>query len=298
MYEVKPIFYCPLWGDHRLLEYGSNQKNTGIIYTVSGIDSINCQIKNENEITTLKEKTDSNPELFGLLPGECFPVIIAFDSCKESVSFQIHPTDEYAREKLSLPYGKSEAWYFIESPEQNWIYAQTKKEDIQEDIENNSFDFVDKIDVKENDLIYIRSGMVHALTKGSLIYEIQQSTNITYRLYDYDRIDPITHKKRELHIQQALENLNPSLKVDQKNFPVHSQGNYREFSLVHTILKDSYTNESTIVCAISVLKGTLIVNHIKIDQGKSILVLPEETITIQQEAEVMIAICHPYFRNI
>ena len=87
MYEVKPIFYCPLWGDHRLLEYGSNQKNTGIIYTVSGIDSINCQIKNENEITTLKEKTDSNPELFGLLPGECFPVIIAFDSCKESVSF-------------------------------------------------------------------------------------------------------------------------------------------------------------------------------------------------------------------
>lgn len=108
MYEVKPIFYCPLWGDHRLLEYGSNQKNTGIIYTVSGIDSINCQIKNENEITTLKEKTNSNPELFGLLPGECFPVIIAFDSCKESVSFQIHPTDEYAREKLSLPYGKSE----------------------------------------------------------------------------------------------------------------------------------------------------------------------------------------------
>lgn len=303
MYVVKSITYPTLWGDQRLFKYGadSNEKDVGIVYTVSGIDAFNCRIENDEESTTLKEAIERNPEKFGLLQNEEYPVIIAFDACKESVSFQIHPTDEYAREKLGLKYGKSEAWYFIEPPQEGWVYAENIKGDnkaVEKAVLNSDFtDTIGHFSVKTNDLVYIRSGTVHALSKGSLIYEIQQSTNITYRLYDYDRIDPKTHKKRELHVKESLENLDSSLKVKKEAFKENKTIKNREFDLTHQILKDSYTNHGTIASAISVLDGELIVNHHKVKMGQSILVMPNEIVKIQKPAEVMIANCHPYWRN-
>lgn len=298
MYILKTITSPTLWGDQRLYDYDGNRKENciGIVYTVSGIDAFDCEIGK----STLKKKIEEDPSKFGLLPGEEYPVIIAFDSCKESVSFQIHPTDEYARNKLNLKYGKSEAWYFIEPPKEGFVYAENikgNKQAILEALEKNDFsDTIGHFPVQKNDLVYIRSGTVHALSKGSLIYEIQQSTNITYRLYDYNRIDPRTSKKRPLHIEQSLENLDSSLKVKKQKFKTGRIEN-REFDLTHTILKDTYTNLGSIASAISVLSGELEIEHQILKQGQSCLILPNETVHIQKEAEVMIANPKPYWRE-
>lgn len=302
MYIVTPITMETLWGDDRLHEYqGDPSSDTiGCVYTISGIDSINCNIHNHNEHTTLKEAVMKDPEAFGLREGEEYPLIIAFDSCAQDVSFQIHPTDDYAKEKLHLPYGKSEAWYFIEQPAHSWVYAENIKgckEAVETALETKNFqDVMGQVPVKNEDLVYIRSGIMHALTKGSLIYEIQQSTNITYRLYDYERKDKSGHT-RPIHTKEALENLDSSLKVEKRSFSIGSEFTQREFSLQHVCLSDSYTNTSSLAAAVSVISGELKAEGIRVPMGGSILVLPGETITIEGNAECMIAVPHAYWRS-
>ena len=152
------------------------------------------------------------------------------------------------------------------------------------------------VPVKNEDLVYIRCGTMHALTKGSLIYEIQQSTNITYRLYDYERKDK-NGLTRPIHTKEALENLDSSLKVEKQSFSVGSEFAQREFSLQHVCLSDSYTNTSSLAVAISVISGELKAEGLRVSMGGSILVLPGETITIEGNAECMIAVPHAYWRS-
>ena len=108
MYIVRPVTMETLWGDTRLHAYQGDRaaQTIGCVYTLSGIDGIDCEIYNEKEETTLRRAVKENPAVFGLEDGEEFPLIIAFDSCAQDVSFQIHPTDTYAKEQLQLPYGK------------------------------------------------------------------------------------------------------------------------------------------------------------------------------------------------
>ena len=179
MYIVRPVTMETLWGDTRLHAYQGDRaaQMIGCVYTLSGIDGIDCEIYNKKERTTLRRAVKENPAAFGLEAGEEFPLIIAFDSCAQDVSFQIHPTDTYAKEQLHLPYGKSEAWYFIEKPSEGWVYAENKaghRTAVEAALQKKDFHgVIDHIPVSENDLVYIRSGMMHALTAGSLIYEIQ-----------------------------------------------------------------------------------------------------------------------------
>lgn len=301
MYVVHPITVEKLWGDTRLHNYSGNKDcdSIGIVYTVSGIPEYDCTIENKDEITTLYTKMQESPETFGLSSQE-FPVIIAFDACKESVSFQIHPTDDYAKEKLHLPYGKSEVWYFIEKPSDGWIYAENPKESLESVIQaSQSHNFegvVDKKEVQEQDCIYIRSGTIHALTKGSLIYEIQQSTNITYRLYDYDRIDT-NGQTRPLHLQESYDNLEPSQKIHKQSLYENETVNQREFTLKHQSIKNTYTNNTDVVVAISLLKGEIHIESFHVFQGQSILVLPFETIEFTGYADVILAWPNEYYKE-
>ena len=301
MYIVRPITMETLWGDTRLHAYQGDRaaQTIGCVYTLSGIDGIDCEIYNEKEETTLRRAVKKNPAVFGLEDGEEFPLIIAFDSCAQDVSFQIHPTDTYAKEQLQLPYGKSEAWYFIEKPSEGWVYAENKaghRAVVEAALQKRDFHgVIDHIPVSENDLVYIRSGMMHALTAGSLIYEIQQSTNITYRLYDYERKDMHGHT-RPLHVKEALANLDSSLHVQKQNFSEGSSFDQREFSLRPLTLSGSYTNPYSIASVISVVSGSLQVDTFTVLRGGSILVMPEECIQLTGSAECIIAAAHPYWR--
>ncbi len=301
MYIVRPITMETLWGDTRLHSYQGDRaaQTIGCVYTLSGIDGIDCEIYNAKERTTLHRAVQKNPSAFGLQEGEDFPVIIAFDSCAQDVSFQIHPTDTYAKEQLHLPYGKSEAWYFIEKPSEGWVYAENKaghRTAVETALQRKDFHgLIDHIPVSKHDLVYIRSGMMHALTAGSLIYEIQQSTNITYRLYDYERTDKHGNT-RPLHVKEALANLDSSLHVQKQSFPKGTSFDQREFSLQHLTLSGSYTNTYSIASVISVVSGSLLVDTFPVSQGVSILVMPEECIQLTGSAECIIAAAHPYWR--
>lgn len=302
MYIVKPFTWEALWGDKKLHAYGadSTKEKVGILFTVSGIEGIDCEIENAEEKTTLMEATQEHPETFGLRKGEEYPLIIAFDSIAQDVSFQMHPTDTYARNKLNRLYGKAEAWYFIEPPTEGWAYGENvagTKEAIEEAFESNDFiHALGKCPVEKEDIIYIPAGTVHAVTHGSLIYEIQQSTNITYRLYDYDRLDQ-NGNKRPIHKEQVLENLIPDGKVYRDHFVMNQTLPYREFTLHRCVVEDEVYNDSDIAMAVSVVSGALQIEGYTVEQGRSVLVMPKERVKVQGKAECIVAYAQAYWRN-
>ncbi len=137
-----------------------------------------------------------------------FPILIKLIDAKDSLSIQVHPDDEYAL-KVEGEYGKTEMWYIVDCEEGAYLYygfnRDITKEEYRERIENNTIlEVLNKVNVKKGDVFFIKSGTVHAICSGILICEIQQNSNTTYRVYDYDRRDK-DGNPRELHIEKAIE---------------------------------------------------------------------------------------------
>lgn len=144
-----------------------------------------------------------------------FPILIKLIDAKDNLSVQVHPDDKYAMENEGQ-YGKTEAWYILDCEEgAELIYGLQKsmtKQELRASIENGTLlDGLNRVKVKKGDIFLIQSGTVHAIGKGILLAEIQQNSNVTYRVYDYGRLQ--NGKPRELHIDKAVDviNLNPVL---------------------------------------------------------------------------------------
>lgn len=164
---------------------------------------------------TLTEVFSAHPEYLGTHPLEVtggkaeLPILIKLIDAKKNLSVQVHPDDEYARINENGSWGKTEMWYVLAAkPGAGLIYGFNRDVDavqVGNAINNGSIiSLLNTVKVHKNDLFYIESGMVHAIGAGCLIAEIQQSSNLTYRLYDYDRVDK-NGKKRELHVDKALD---------------------------------------------------------------------------------------------
>lgn len=137
-----------------------------------------------------------------------FHVLIKFIDAKKDLSIQIHPDDDYALE-IENEFGKNEMWYVVDCEPGAFLYCGLKKdsskEEIRERIENNTItDILNKIEVHKGDCVMVKAGTIHAIGAGILICEIQQNSNCTYRMYDYDRKDKFGNK-RELHIDKAID---------------------------------------------------------------------------------------------
>ena len=160
---------------------------------------------------TLAEVLKENPDFLGTHGngnGE-LPILIKFIDAKKDLSVQVHPNDDYAREFENGQLGKTEMWYVLDAaPNAKLVYGlhhDVYKDVLRESIESGTVEkYLQKVPVKKDDLFYIEAGTIHAIGKGALIAEIQESSNLTYRLYDYDRVDK-NGNKRELHIDKALE---------------------------------------------------------------------------------------------
>lgn len=144
--------------------------------------------------------------------GKNFPLMVKFLDATEDLSVQVHPGKE-ALEKLTdkkRPFGKNEVWYIMDAQEDGEIILGLSKDTtphdlIQSAIEGRLFELVRRIPVQTGQVYYIPSGTIHAIRSGNLILEIQQPLDITYRLWDYDRIDPSTKNKRPLQLAEAVE---------------------------------------------------------------------------------------------
>lgn len=153
-----------------------------------------------------------------------FPVLIKFIDAAQDLSIQVHPSDEYAIENESQ-YGKTEMWYVVDCDENASLYYGFSKEVSAEELEqrirdNTLLEVLNKAYVKKGDVLFIEPGTIHAIGKGNMIAEIQQNSNVTYRVYDYGRKDK-DGKERDLHIEKALQVTSRIPIVRQKSFEPH-----------------------------------------------------------------------------
>ncbi len=207
---LEPVFKETIWGGNRLhtdYHYDIPSDHTGECWAISAHPNGDCKVvEGDYAGMTLRQLWDTNREVFGNLEGDQFPLLIKIIDAKADLSIQVHPDDAYAavHEKGSL--GKTECWYILDCDDDAQIVIGHHAKDSQEVADmihdRRWKDFIRVIPVKKGDFFQINPGCVHAIKTGTLILETQQSSDITYRVYDYDRLSD--GKPRQLHVEESI----------------------------------------------------------------------------------------------
>ena len=225
--RLQPAGMDYLWGGTRLRdEYGKKIEITPLAETWECSvhpDGSSIIANGEYRGKTLAEVLEKHPEWMGtkIQNGE-FPILAKFIDAKKDLSVQVHPDDLYAREHEHQN-GKTEMWYVIDADDgAELIYGFRHKvtEQILRDAVNTGTlnKHLQKVKVHKGDVFYVPAGTVHGIGAGILIAEIQESSNVTYRVYDYDRVDK-NSKKRELHFDKAVRVMDMDVAPDVKQKP-------------------------------------------------------------------------------
>ena len=212
-----------IWGGKyfkNVLSLTDEDKDFGEYWTISGYSSYPSIIKNgKYQGLSLDKLYKEHPELFLGSKAEEFPILVKLIATSADLSVQVHPDDEYAKRDNDL--GKTESWLILSSDKGRIVYGHNAKtkEELETNVRNNDFSNLDYYDVHRGNFIKVPSGTIHALGKNLVLLEVQQSSNLTYRLYDYDRVDK-NGKKRELHLDKSLDVIKAPdvVKLDETNY--------------------------------------------------------------------------------
>lgn len=216
IFRLNPVFKDYIWGGTRLKsDFGFKSEYD----KVAEGWMLSCHKDGKNEIIggefdgltldeVIEKKGKENIVGKRALDFPYFPVLIKLIDAKDNLSIQVHPDNDYAK-KVEGEFGKTEIWYVLDATDDaELIYGFKKKissEEFVSAIENNTLtDVLNSVKVKKGDLFFIEAGTVHAIGKGTLIAEIQQNSNSTYRVYDYGRVGA-DGKPRELHVKKAVD---------------------------------------------------------------------------------------------
>ncbi len=229
--KLYPLFFEPilkyrLWGGNKLrteLNKDFEGGHIGESWEISNVDNSKTRVKNGHlagkTLTDLIELYGSDLLGASVLErfGKEFPLLIKFLDANKPLSIQVHPNDEIAKRRHNAS-GKNEMWYIMQAEQDAEIIVGFKedssKEAFSKAIEKGELlELLNKEKVSEGDLYHIPAGRIHAIGAGVLLAEIQQTSDVTYRVYDYNRIDSRTGVTRELHQEQAIEVL------DYKGYP-------------------------------------------------------------------------------
>ncbi len=213
MFKLKPAFKDYLWGGKKLKEeYGKNSDLDIVAETwelsthPDGLTIIGSgEYEGKTLLEYIKEKGKNALGLKCSLEND-IPILIKFIDAKDALSIQVHPDNEYAL-KNENDFGKTEMWYIVEAEENAKLIYGFNKDLTKEEFEikqNTLSEYINEIDIKAGDTFFIEPGTMHAIGKGTLIAEIQQRSNVTYRIYDFGRLGA-DGKPRELHIEKALD---------------------------------------------------------------------------------------------
>lgn len=214
VYKLEPACKDYLWGGNRLREnfHIQDEKNPLAEAWVLSChkDGESMLVLSPSERVSLPAFLQKNPSFSGSLAEKfpVFPVLIKLIDAKLPLSVQVHPDDAYA-EKREGGLGKTEMWLILEREEGAFLYYGFKKEYTKEEVRaaiegQYLTDYLEKVPVEKGDVFFIPAGTVHAIGAGIVIAEIQENSNLTYRVYDYGRKDK-NGKERELHIAKALD---------------------------------------------------------------------------------------------
>jgi mannose-6-phosphate isomerase len=313
----RPILKPRIWGGeklHKVFGKRTPEENNkiGESWELSGLEDSESVVINGllsgNTITELIEIYMD--ELVGQKVfdtfGTYFPLLFKFIDANDKLSIQVHPSDEIAQEKHQS-YGKTEMWYIIDTEPQSELILGLNKEmdsnSLKESIQNNTLEqYLHRIPVKKGDCFFIPPGLIHAIGKGILLAEIQQASDLTYRLYDYNRLDD-KGNPRELHIEKALEtidfsnqNIKPINYEPKENTPIFLMENEyfttRLLHLTQTIEVDYSDIDSFVVymCIEGEFDIIYGAETTKVKKGETVLVpavICELTLIPQKKAELL-----------
>jgi mannose-6-phosphate isomerase len=223
--QFEPILKERIWGGEKLrtvLNKPITSKITGESWELSTVDGDVSVIANGGwKGKSLTEIIDESPnEILGTEVynrfGKQFPLLFKYLDAREDLSIQVHPNDELAKKRHNS-FGKTEMWYVMHAEKDARIIVGFKEKsnpvEYLENVKNNTLiSILDDVKVKSGDVFFLEAGTVHAIGSGLLVAEIQQTSDVTYRLYDFDRVDA-NGNTRELHVDLALEAINYN-KVD------------------------------------------------------------------------------------
>ncbi len=299
--KFNPVLKDKIWGGNKIksvlgIDF-SPLPNCGEVWVLSGVDENQTGIVNGflagNELNELVEiymgdlVGDAVYERF----GNEFPILVKFIDAADYLSIQVHPDDELAA-KRGIGYGKSEMWYIIAAdPGSELINGFSRKVDKDtylKHLENKSLrDILNVEKVSKGDVFYIPAGRVHALGPGTFLAEIQQTSDTTYRIYDWDRVDR-EGKTRELHVEEALDAIDFNVYDDYKSkYEAKENGTANlvtspffttNLIKLDTALAKDYSELDSFVIYVCV-KGSVTVVHdgeteleVKISQGEALLI--------------------------
>ena len=214
MIILTPVLKENVWGGKRLVTefpYEAEGEHIGECWAISAHPHGDCVIKEGTyQGMTLSQLYAEHRELFGGICAEEFPLLVKIIDARENLSIQVHPDDAYVKAHEHCPFGKTECWYVMDCPENASLvighHAQTRQELEQMIHEDRYEELIRRVPVKKGDFIQIYPGTVHAIAAGFLILETQQNSDITYRVYDYGRLQ--NGKPRQLHVEQSIAVIN------------------------------------------------------------------------------------------
>jgi mannose-6-phosphate isomerase len=299
--KIKPSFAEKMWGGQGLKKFGfdiPSDKKIGEAWVISAHENGMGIVLDENgsETESLKSFFENNRNLFGNYEGD-YPLLVKILTPEDYLSVQVHPNDEYAKiHHNSL--GKPESWLVLDCPENaELVYGHNAKtkEEFTEMIEKGEWDdLLKKVPVKKGDFVYVGAGKVHAVTPGVMVYELQRSSDITYRFYDYDRVDSSTGKPRELHIKDSIANVtipdDEGIFVKNADKLVYSTDFFSLFRLKNEGTTKWSCPEKTGWLQITILSGEGTINGVKFAAAESaICVDGVEELNVEGNLEVLIS---------
>lgn len=291
---LEPYFELKPWAGNELNKIYDCKEGTGEAWIVSGYKNKSSIIKNGKfKGQTLRHLWRLHPELFGDIKDKEFPLLLKLISSKENLSIQVHPNDDYALKKHNS-LGKFECWYVLPETKAKYVTLGVNV--------NNSVELKNVIDkglienflidkeIKADDLVIVEPGRVHAIHGDTFVLETQESSDITYRLYDYNRLP-----KRELHIEDSLNVIDYN---NEKNLIHHfkDEDTFKNshFNLYKLNIKNKTNYENKGFEIFYVVSGNGLINNTKIKKGDTFILTQEHSkIVFDGDLEIIAVIPKP-----
>lgn len=297
--KLKPIFKDYIWGGTRLkddFDFQSDLDRIAEAWVVACHPDGECTVDGgKYSEMKLSEVVNKHPEYLGTnctsLPY--FPILVKLIDAKDKLSVQVHPSDEYAL-KYENSFGKTEMWYILDAAPNSYLYFGFKKDITKEEFlkriqDNTLTDVLNAEAVHAGDVFFIEPGTVHAIGAGILVAEIQQNSNITYRIYDYDRRDR-QNNPRPLHIDKAIAVSDLTATKPGSVLPSGVLADCKYFTVIKKEIFD--TDEITIDTfsfrILLCIKGKLDIENIHLKAGESVLISAENaTVSLSGNATIL-----------
>lgn len=300
---LEPLFKERIWGGQKLTQFGYQlpYQKTGECWAISAHPNGQSIIKNGRfKGLSLGQVFTENKQLFNDITSDRFPLLTKILDANDDLSVQVHPNDAYAQ-KVEHDLGKTECWVVLDAEEDAYIiygHHATSKEMFKSMVNHDAWDqLLIKKKVQKGDFIYVPSGTIHALGKGLLILETQQSSDTTYRLFDYHRKDE-KGQERELHIKKSIEvaripHVDEKIDVKTQNIDesvITQYVNNAFFTVEKWSIKHQITQLNHHYKLMSVIEGQGTINEYPITKGDHFIICSNvDKIELNGQLEIIVS---------